>query len=74
MPHAANPDAAPILLAYSGGLDTSFLLPWLRERYGCAVISATVNTGGIDAAAARTLAARAHALGRARAPPYRCAR
>jgi len=62
----ANVSAAggePVVVAYSGGLDTSFLVPWIRERYGRPVITVTVNTGGIDAEAARTLAARAHALG-----------
>jgi argininosuccinate synthase len=53
----------PIVLAYSGGLDTSFLVPWLRENYGRPIITVTVDTGGIDAATARTLAERAHALG-----------
>ena len=24
----------PIVLAYSGGLDTSFLVPWLKENHG----------------------------------------
>ncbi|HEY7378080.1 MAG TPA: argininosuccinate synthase domain-containing protein, partial [Steroidobacteraceae bacterium] len=53
----------PILLAFSGGLDTSFLVPWLKENHGRPVITVTVNTGGIDAAAARTLDQRARALG-----------
>ena len=53
----------PIVLAYSGGLDTSFLVPWLRENYRRPVITVTVDTGGIDEAAARTLAERARALG-----------
>jgi argininosuccinate synthase len=53
----------PILLAFSGGLDTSFLVPWLKENTGRPVITVTVNTGGIDTAAARTLAERARALG-----------
>jgi argininosuccinate synthase len=53
----------PIVLAYSGGLDTSFLVPWIGERYGRPVITVTVNTGGIDAAAARALEERARALG-----------
>ena len=43
---------APIILAFSGGLDTSFCVPWLREHYGREVITATVDTGGIDAEAA----------------------
>jgi argininosuccinate synthase len=55
----------PILLAFSGGLDTSFLVPWLKENHDRPVITVTVNTGGIDAAAARTLEERAHALGAA---------
>jgi argininosuccinate synthase len=53
----------PIVLAYSGGLDTSFLVPWVAENYGRPVITVTVDTGGIDAATARTLAERARALG-----------
>ncbi|HEY4873460.1 MAG TPA: argininosuccinate synthase [Steroidobacteraceae bacterium] len=55
--------AEPIVIAYSGGLDTSFLVPWISERYGRPVITVTVNTGGIDAQAARTLEERARALG-----------
>ena len=27
-----------VLLAYSGGLDTSIIIPWLKENYGCAVV------------------------------------
>jgi argininosuccinate synthase len=53
----------PIVLAYSGGLDTSFLVPWVAENTGRPVITVTVDTGGIDAAAAKTLAERAVALG-----------
>ena len=59
----SNPGAQPILLAFSGGLDTSFCVPWLKETYGRPVITVTVDTGGIDADAARTLEARARALG-----------
>jgi argininosuccinate synthase len=54
---------APILLAFSGGLDTSFLVPWLKERYQRPVITLTVDTGGIDAAAAKVLEQRSHQLG-----------
>ena len=53
----------PIVLAYSGGLDTSFLVPWVAEHHQRPVITVTVDTGGIDAAAAQTLAERALALG-----------
>lgn len=55
----------PIILAFSGGLDTSFCVPWLEEAYGRPVVTATVNTGGLDAAAAAALAARARELGAA---------
>ena len=58
-----NPGTTPILLAFSGGLDTSFCVPWLKETYGRPVITVTVDTGGIDADAAAMLAVRAKALG-----------
>ncbi len=64
MPNAAsNTGAKPIVLAYSGGLDTSFLVPWVAENYGRPIITVTVDTGGIDEQARRTLAERAKALG-----------
>jgi argininosuccinate synthase len=53
----------PIVLAFSGGLDTSFCIPWLRETYKRPVVTVTVNCGGIDAGAARQLDERARALG-----------
>ncbi len=34
-----------IVLAYSGGLDTSVLIPWLKEHYGCEVIAVSGNVG-----------------------------
>jgi argininosuccinate synthase len=55
--------ARPILLAFSGGLDTSFCVPWLTETYGRPVVTLTVDTGSIDAATARTLEERSRALG-----------
>lgn len=58
-----NTDNSPIILAFSGGLDTSFCVPWLKETYGRDVITATIDTGGIDADAARSLEARSRALG-----------
>jgi argininosuccinate synthase len=58
-----NPGASPILLAFSGGLDTSFCVPWLAETYGRPVVTLTVDTGGIDADTARTLEQRSKALG-----------
>lgn len=54
-----------IVLAFSGGLDTSFCIPWLAETTGRPVVAVTVDTGGLDAAAAADLAARAGALGAA---------
>ena len=53
----------PILLAFSGGLDTSFCVPWLKDTYQRPVITVCVDTGGIDAAAARSLSERSAALG-----------
>ncbi len=58
-----NAEQKPIVLAYSGGLDTSFLVPWLKDNYGRPIITVTVDTGGIDAAGAKTLRERALALG-----------
>ncbi len=55
--------AQPILLAFSGGLDTSFCVPWLKDTYKRPVITVTVDTGGIDAAAAASLARRSVELG-----------
>jgi argininosuccinate synthase len=55
--------AEPILLAFSGGLDTSFCVPWLKDTYQRPVITVTVDTGGIDAAAAKSLAERSRQLG-----------
>jgi argininosuccinate synthase len=34
-----------IVLAYSGGLDTSVILPWLKERYGCEVVAFAADLG-----------------------------
>lgn len=56
---------APILLAFSGGLDTSFCVPLLRETLGRPVVTVTVDTGGIDRVAARRLEERSLALGAA---------
>jgi argininosuccinate synthase len=58
-----NTDNSPIILAFSGGLDTSFCVPWLKEKYGRDVVTACVDTGGIDDAAAAALEERALALG-----------
>ncbi len=63
MPSEHQGANAPILLAFSGGLDTSFCVPWLKETYGRPVVTVTVNTGGIDGSAARELDGRARTLG-----------
>ena len=34
-----------IILAYSGGLDTSVAIPWLREKYGAEIIAVTLDLG-----------------------------
>lgn len=34
-----------VVLAYSGGLDTSVLIPWLKENYGCEVIAVSGDVG-----------------------------
>jgi argininosuccinate synthase len=35
-----------VVLAYSGGLDTSVAVAWLREQYDCEVVTLTVDLGG----------------------------
>ena len=37
-----------IVLAYSGGLDTSVIVPWLRENYNCEVVCFTADVGQVD--------------------------
>ncbi|MCL6639608.1 MAG: argininosuccinate synthase, partial [Firmicutes bacterium] len=34
-----------VVLAYSGGLDTSVIIPWLKENYGCEVIAFVADLG-----------------------------
>ena len=34
-----------VVLAYSGGLDTSVIIPWLKENYGCEVIAVCADVG-----------------------------
>lgn len=58
-----SPSTSPIILAFSGGLDTSFCVPWLKETYGRPVVTVCINTGGLDDAAAKDLEQRALALG-----------
>jgi argininosuccinate synthase len=50
-----------VVLAYSGGLDTSIILKWLREEYGCEVVTFTADIGqGEELEPAR---AKAEAMG-----------
>ncbi|MBY6929337.1 argininosuccinate synthase [Clostridium botulinum] len=37
-----------VILAYSGGLDTSIIIPWLKENYNCEVIAVCGNVGQKD--------------------------
>ena len=34
-----------VALAYSGGLDTSIIIPWLKENYGCEVVAVCGDVG-----------------------------
>lgn len=52
-----------VVLAFSGGLDTSFCVKYLSEDKGYEVHTLTVNTGGFDAKEIREIEARAKALG-----------
>ena len=52
-----------VVLAYSGGLDTSIILRWLKETYGCEVVTFTADLGqGEELGPAR---AKAEAMGAA---------
>lgn len=52
-----------VVLAFSGGLDTSFCVKYLSEDKGYEVHTLTVNTGGFDAKEIGEIEARAKALG-----------
>lgn len=36
-----------VVLAYSGGLDTSVILKWLQDTYGCEVVTFTADLGQV---------------------------
>lgn len=61
-------DIKKVVLAYSGGLDTSVILRWLIEKYNCEVITVTADLGqpedlaGIEAKALQTGASKALVL------------
>ncbi len=44
----SKPSVQKVVLAYSGGLDTSIIVPWLRENYGCEVIAFCADIGQGD--------------------------
>ena len=61
-----NQKVKKVVLAYSGGLDTSIIIPWLKENYGCEVIAMAGNIGqeegvhGLREKALRTGAAKVY--------------
>lgn len=52
-----------VVLAFSGGLDTSYCVKYLSEEKGYEVHTITVNTGGFDAAEVKAIEERAKNLG-----------
>ena len=57
----AKPKIKKVVLAYSGGLDTSVILKWLQETYDCEIVTFTADIGqGEEVQSART---KAEALG-----------
>jgi argininosuccinate synthase len=45
---ATKPNIKKVVLAYSGGLDTSAIIPWLKENYDCEVIAFAADVGQGD--------------------------
>jgi len=43
-----KPQIQKVVLAYSGGLDTSVIVPWLKENYGCEVVCFCADVGQGD--------------------------
>jgi argininosuccinate synthase len=48
MEGSAQKEQKKILLAYSGGLDTSVAIHWLKEKYGSEVVAVTIDVGQSD--------------------------
>ncbi len=48
MSASATDTVNKVVLAYSGGLDTSVILKWLKEAYGCEVVTFTADLGQGD--------------------------
>ncbi len=44
-PGISRPGISRVVLAYSGGLDTSVILKWLQQQYGCEVVTFTADLG-----------------------------
>jgi argininosuccinate synthase len=63
MTTANSADNSPVVLAFSGGLDTCYCVPTLREATGRPIVTVTVDTGGLDDSAREALATRSRALG-----------
>ena len=56
-----NAEIKKVVLAYSGGLDTSVIVKWLQEEYQCEVVTFTADIGqGEEVEPAR---AKAQAMG-----------
>lgn len=57
-------DNKTAIVAFSGGLDTSMLVPYMRKHYGVEkVITCVVDTGGMDEAEKQHVAARSNEVG-----------
>jgi len=52
-----------VVLAFSGGLDTSYCIPYLIEKKGYDVITVTVDTGGFAPGEVKAIESRARSLG-----------
>jgi argininosuccinate synthase len=52
-----------IVLAFSGGLDTTFCVLWLQKELGAEVVTATIDTGGFTPEELAAIAERSRALG-----------
>jgi len=48
MNHKQKSSVKKVVLAYSGGLDTSVIVPWLKENYGSEVVCFCANLGQTD--------------------------
>jgi argininosuccinate synthase len=59
MGHMAKREIRKVVLAYSGGLDTSVMLKWIKDRYGCDVVTFTADIGQGDELAGLEEKARA---------------